>query len=58
MENIDVHIASLHAEAGQRQAALAQAIGSFGSNETPPSSTVIVKRATEFYGFLAVTPTV
>lgn len=56
MENPDVHIAALHAEAGQRQAALAQAIASFSQNPVPPGSEAIVERATAFYSFLAVTP--
>ena len=57
MEHPEIAVAALHIEAQQRQSALAQAIHSFDRNETPASSEAITKRAAEFYGFLAVTPT-
>lgn len=50
----DYEIAQIHAEAGQRQAALRLAIDSFEKNQTPPSGKVIKERAVEFYAFLAV----
>lgn len=53
----DLEIAQMHAQAGQRQAALSLAIGSMNDLPNPPGSDAIVDRAAAFYRFLAVTPT-
>lgn len=56
MNDPSVQVASVHAEAGQRQAALNFAIASMSGYDTPPSSDALIERAVAFYGFLAVTP--
>ena len=50
----EITTALIHAEAGQRQSALIQAINSFDRNETPPSTKAITERFNEFYPLLAV----
>lgn len=55
-EDTEYAVAQMHAEAGQRQAALSLAIGSLSQNDPPAGTKTIRERAEEFYGFLAVTP--
>lgn len=51
--NTDIEIAKIHAEAGLRQAALGQAIGSLAQNPTPAGTETITERAEAFFVFLS-----